>query len=204
MNTYSVIVFDLGNVLLPFDYTPLYSALEQLEAGLGSRFRAFYMDHYTDIHRAYERGDISDDEFLRPLLEVLKHKIGREEFCYLFSRIFTVNEDVAALLPALKKHYRVVLLSNTSEIHRRYGWKDYPFFVHFEKLFLSHEVRAVKPEPAIYDAVTAYTGAPPEQHLFIDDVQAYVDGAKARGWDAVQFTGYDTLIKDLNERGIVY
>lgn len=203
MRKYSVVVFDLGNVLLPFDYGSMYDSLNGLQPGLADTFKSFYKEHYTDIHRAYERGDISDDEFLEPLLKVLGNKVDRETFCNMFSRIFTVNEDVAALLPQLKKKYRIVLLSNTSFIHQQYGWKDYPFLRNFEKLFLSNEVRAVKPEPAIYRAVTAYTGLPSAEHIFIDDVAEYAEGARLEGWDAVQFKGYGGLVKELTDRGIL-
>ena len=72
----------------------------------------------------------------------------------------------------------------------------------FEKKFLSHEVGAVKPEAKIYKAVQQYTGALPEEHLFIDDVNDYVQGAKNVGWDAVQYTDYDRLVADLKARGI--
>jgi FMN phosphatase YigB (HAD superfamily) len=50
----------------------------------------------------------------------------------IYSKIFTVNEDVALLLPELKKKYKLILLSNTNEIHREYGWKDYSFLKYFD------------------------------------------------------------------------
>jgi putative hydrolase of the HAD superfamily len=195
----SIIVFDLGNVLIPFDYGIMMRRLDAYGAGLGDTFINFYRGHYTDIHRAYERGDISDEAFVNPILTALENKVTQEQFCVLFSEIFTENTDVTALLPLLKQRYRVVLLSNTSAIHRRYGWGHYPFLQHFEKLFLSNELRAVKPEPAIYQAVMDYTKAEPAEHLFIDDIAEYVQGARDMGWNAVQFTGYDKLVADLNE-----
>lgn len=203
MNDCKVIVFDLGKVLIPFDYDVIIRRLNGYAPGLGSKFIGFYKEHYTDIHRAYERGDIGDEEFLTPILNALGNKVTAEQFCVLFSEIFTVNDDVVSLLPLLKENYRLVLLSNTSEIHRRYGWGHYGFLRHFEKLFLSHEVRAVKPEPAIYQAVMDYTKAPPHEHFFIDDIAEYVAGAKNMGWDAVQFTGYKDLYKQLKHRNIV-
>jgi glucose-1-phosphatase len=203
MSHYSVIVFDLGNVLIPFDYSKVIRYINELRPGLGERFMDFYKKNYH-IHRKYERGDITDDAFIGIMLNALDNVITEEEFCRSFSEIFTVNEDVAALLPRLRKNYRLILLSNTSEIHRKYGWGHYGFLLNFEKLFLSHEVNAVKPEPKIYKAVTDYTQLPPEEHLFIDDVAEYGEGAKAQGWDAVQFTGYEALTAALRARGIQF
>ncbi len=197
------IVFDLGNVLIPFDYQPMIEGLNSIEGGLGLRFSDFYKANYRH-HRDYESGQLTDDEFLSIMMNATEHKIGKEEFCKLFSNIFTVNENVTALLPKLKTRYRVYLLSNTNAIHQKYGWAHYPFIREFEKLFLSYEMGAVKPEPEIYQAVSRYTHSLPEEHIFIDDVAEYAEGARAQGWDAIQFVGYGNLVEELSRRGIVW
>jgi len=201
MKHFSVVVFDLGNVLIPFDYSKVISYVDAKRPGLGEQFMGFYKKNYH-IHRDYERGNISDKDFVGTMLGALDHIVEAEEFCKCFSEIFTVNEDVVALLPRLRKNYRLMLLSNTSHIHQQYGWGHYEFIKNFEKLFLSHEVNAVKPESKIYQAVTNYTKLPPEEHIFIDDIAEYGDGAKKEGWDAIQFKGYDNLVAELQARGI--
>ncbi|MCU7495969.1 MAG: HAD family phosphatase [Ignavibacteria bacterium] len=199
---YSAIVFDLGNVLIPFDYSIMMNRLDLIEKGLGKKFMTHYKNNY-DIHRKFERGDLKSEEFIELMLKSCNGNLDKETFCRYFSEIFRLNSDVAALLPELKKKYKVVLLSNTNSIHREYGYKNYEFLKHFDKLILSHEVGAVKPEPAIYKAVEDFTKLPPEEHIFIDDVLEYVEGAKKMGWDAVQFTGYGKLVEDLKARGII-
>jgi len=54
--------------------------------------------------------------------------------------------DVVALLPEIKKNYKLYLVSNTNSIHQKYGYQHYEFLKIFDKLFLSHEVGFVKPE----------------------------------------------------------
>ncbi|HEX2963402.1 MAG TPA: HAD family phosphatase [Ignavibacteriales bacterium] len=199
---YSVIVFDLGNVLIPFDYSIMMKRLDQVEEGLGKKF----MDHYKanyHIHRQFERGKLTNDEFIEIMLKSCNGSLDRETFCRYYSEIFRLNNDVVALIPELKKKYKVVLLSNTNDIHRQYGYKQYEFLKHFDKLILSHEVKAVKPEPEIYKAVEAFTQVPAEEHIFVDDVLEYVEGAKKMGWDAVQFTSYGQLVEDFKARGIL-
>ncbi len=198
---YSVIVFDLGNVLIPFNYDTALEKLDKIDPGLGKKFWEYYKNNY-EIHRSFERGDLPEEEFIRTMLESVENRIDRDTFCRYYSEIFTVNEDVASLLPELKKKYMLVLLSNTNSIHREYGWKDYEFLRHFDKLILSHEVNSVKPEEKIYKSVEDFTNKPPHEHLFIDDVRDYVEGAKKLGWDAVQFKSYQQLLGDLKERGI--
>jgi glucose-1-phosphatase len=199
---YSVIVFDLGNVLLPFNNKLIIERFNRVSPGLGNKFLNYYKENYF-IHRNFERGDISEDEFINIMLSVLENKVDKNEFINAYSTIFTVNEDVVALLPELKKKYMLVLLSNTDSIHRKYGWKDFPFLKYFDKFILSYEVNAVKPEGKIYQAAESYSKRPSNEHFFIDDILEYTEGAKNAGWDAVQFSGYDNLVNDLKERKIL-
>jgi len=199
---YSVIVFDLGNVLLPFNYDIVIEKFNKVSSGLGDKFVKNYKENY-EIHRSFERGDISEEEFLDKMMNSLEHKVDRVKFCNDFSKIFILNEKVAALLPELKKHYVLVLLSNTNSIHENYGWKNYDFLKYFDKQILSHKANALKPEQKIYKTVEAFTKKPPAEHIFIDDVLEYVEGAKRAGWDAVQYTGYEKLINDLKERELL-
>ncbi len=200
---YSVMVFDLGNVLLPFDYKVTISKLEKVETGLGESFATFYRDNY-DIHRKFERGELSTDEFSRIVLGALRNKVEKEDFYEIYSKMFTVNEDLVKALPVLKKNYKLVLLSNTNEIHEEHGWREYEFLELFDKLILSHRVGAVKPEEKIYRAVETYTQAAPGEHFYIDDIAEYVAGGKKMGWDAVQFVGNKELFGEFEKRNIVY
>jgi putative hydrolase of the HAD superfamily len=199
---YSVIVFDLGNVLIPFDYSKPIQHFNNLKPGLGDRFAGLYKKNYH-VHREFEKGTITRTQYLATMIDWLENMITQEEFSKIFSEIFSLNEDVIALLPKLKKNYTLCLLSNTNEIHKEYGYKHYKFLSHFDKLFLSHEVGSVKPEEKIYRAVENFTKRPSSEHLFIDDIQEYIDGAKTCGWDGIQFTGYEKLLKDLKEKNIV-
>lgn len=201
-HNYSVIVFDLGNVLIPFNYDIALEKLDKINPGLGNAFWEFYKNNY-DIHRKFERGDLPEEEFLHTMLEAVENRIDKRTFCEYYSHVFRENKEVSALLPLLKKKYTLVLLSNTNSIHREYGWKDYQFLKYFDKLILSHEVNSLKPEEKIYRAVEAFTGKPSSEHIFIDDVEEYVEGAKKCGWDGIHFNNADQLITELKIREII-
>jgi len=202
IKNYSAIVFDLGKVLIPFDYAPSISKLNLIEQGLGDRFIEFYKSNYH-FHRDFEAGKISETEFVNKMLEVINHKIDAETFKKYYADIFSLNEDVISLLPILKKNHKLFLLSNTDSIHQKYGWQKYEFLKHFDRLILSHEVGSVKPEEKIYRAVEEASGLPSEEHFYIDDIKEYVDAGINLGWDAVLFEGYNKLLRDLKERNIL-
>ncbi len=200
---HTVIVFDLGNVLLPFDYQKIIGKFEQIEIGLGKKFADFYKNNY-EIHRKFERAEYSTEEFTEILLNVLVHKVSKDNFYEIYSKIFSVNEGLVAVLPALKKNYQLVLLSNTNAIHEHYGWKNYEFLKYFDKLILSHEVGAVKPEAKIYRAVEAFTQKRHLEHFYIDDIWEYVTAARQLGWDAVQYVGNEKLFEEFKKQGIIF
>jgi HAD superfamily hydrolase (TIGR01549 family) len=200
---YSAIVFDLGNVLIPFDFKKALIKLDQVENGLGDRFNNYFKANYH-LHREFEKGKISEKDFIIRMLEIVDNKIDESTFCKYYADIFSLNEDVISLLPVLKKNYKLFLLSNTDSIHKKYGWEKYEFLKYFDKLILSFEVGSVKPEEKIYRAVEEASGFSSSEHLFIDDIQEYVDGAKNIGWDAVQFVNYQKLLNDLKERNISF
>jgi glucose-1-phosphatase len=202
MKKYKVVVFDLGNVLIPFDYSGAIAKLNKIEAGLGDRFMDYYKSNYN-FHRDFERGDISEDDFIAEMLKCVDHKIDRRTFCEYYSQIFTENKKITALLPKLKEKYKLVLMSNTNSVHREYGWKQYEFLANFDKLILSHEVKAVKPEPEIYKAVEAHTKCLPEEHIFIDDIKEYVEGAIRMGWDGIQFISEEQVINELYQKEVI-
>ena len=198
---YSAIVFDLGNVLIPFDYKIAIDKLNKIADGLGNRFIEFYKSNYH-LHRDFERGLITESDFLKTMLKAAENKIDEETLKKYYADIFSVNEDVVSLLPTLKEKYKLFLLSNTNSIHQKYGWQKYEFLTYFDEMILSHEVGSVKPEEKIYREVEKASGLPSEEHFYIDDIKEYVDAAIKLGWDSVQFVGYKQLLSDLESRNI--
>ncbi|MBK7631641.1 MAG: HAD family phosphatase [Ignavibacteriales bacterium] len=199
---YSAIVFDLGQVLVRFDYKHFVEKINKHKAGIGEQFLELYKQNYN-VHRDFEKGKISEKVFIAQMLEYLEHCIDEETFCKYWSDIFSFNEEVIALLPRLKKNYKLYLVSNTNSIHKKHGYENYELLKLFDKLFLSHEVGFIKPEEEIYRAVENVSGFLPEEHIFVDDILEYVDAAKKLGWDGIQFVSYDDLLYNLKAREII-
>lgn len=201
---YSAIVFDLGQVIVPFDYKYFVEKVNKHKAGIGEQFLELYKQNYN-VHKDFEKGIIPESEFISQMLGYLDHIIDEETFCRYWSDIFSINEKVVSIIVQLKKkqNYNLYLLSNTNSIHKKYGYQDYEFLKLFDHLFLSHEVGFLKPENEIYHAVEKVSGFPPGEHIFIDDILEYVNAAKSLGWDGIQFLGYDDLVLNLKQRNIL-
>ncbi len=63
----------------------------------------------------------------------------------------------------------------------------------FERVFVSAEMDAIKPDPAIYVEVAAGLGIPLEQMIFIDNKAVNTDAAAALGIKTHHFTGAEGL-----------
>lgn len=200
--TYKAIVFDLGNVLIPFDYTPAFAKLNKIAPELGKTFQEYYKNNY-EFHRNFEKGVLTETEFTEVMLKQLEHKVSREEFFEIYSKIFIENTSLTSIIPKLKENYKIILLSNTNSIHQEYGWKDYEFLKYFDYLVLSHIVKSVKPEQEIYKEVEKFTKFAPEEHLYIDDILEYVEAARSLGWDAIQFISNEQVFEELRKREVL-
>ncbi|MBI3696543.1 MAG: HAD family phosphatase [Acidobacteria bacterium] len=195
------LLFDLGNVLIAFDFTRGYRALEGVcphpAQEIPLRIAA------SNLVPPYERGEVSSEEFYRQLCEVLDLRVSYEQFCDLWSTIFLpdpiVSED---LLTSLHRRYRMVLISNTNDIHFRMIQSHYPLIRHFDALILSHQVGAMKPADRIYQEAIRQARCRPEECFYTDDIPEFVEGGRRNGLDAVQFTGQVALERELQRRGI--
>ncbi len=195
------IIFDLGNVIVPFDFRRGYARMEQVcphaAAEIPERLRS------TDLVQRFETGAIEPREFVDQLCSVLDLRVDYEGFCDLWSCIFLPHTLVPeSLLEALGARHRLLALSNTNAIHFQTVEANYPLLRHFEDMVLSYKVGAAKPSPRIYAEALARARCEPGECLFIDDMPAFVEGARNAGMDSVQFESVERLEHDLRLRGV--
>jgi len=195
------VIFDLGKVIIPFDFKRGYQALEQVcgypAAEIPRRIAT------TDLVQRFESGLIDPKDFVEQLSRVLDLRINYDQFCQIWSSIFLPDPLIPeSLLEALSKRYRLLLLSNTNAIHFDMLEKSYPLLRHFHHMVLSFRVGAMKPEPAIFHEAIARAECRPDECFFTDDIPEYVAAAKREGIDAVQFESLAQIEQELLARGV--
>jgi putative hydrolase of the HAD superfamily len=94
-------------------------------------------------------------------------------------------EDVLPVLASLRgRGVKTALVSNCSHSTRSVV-KRLGLDTAFDQVVLSFEVRAMKPDPAIYRiALEQLGGVPPERAVFVDDQPQYCDGATPIGLES--------------------
>jgi FMN phosphatase YigB (HAD superfamily) len=198
---YKAIIFDLGKVLVHFDFKRGYRALEghcpYAAAEIPKRIGA------TDLVERFETGLVEPREFFAQFSRTLDLDLDYERFCGIWSSIFTELLIPEPVIESLASRYRLLLLSNTNALHFEMLRANYPVLRHFHHLILSYQVHAMKPRPEIYQAAIEHAGCRPEEIFYTDDIAAYVEGARRLGIDAVQFESWEQLEHEMKSRGIL-
>jgi putative hydrolase of the HAD superfamily len=195
------VIFDLGKVIIPFDFTRGYRGLEQVcgipAAEIPKRIGA------TDLVHRFESGLVEPHDFVDQITRMLGLRVTYDQFCEIWSSIFLPDPLIPeSLLEGISRRYRLLLLSNTNVIHFPMLLKTYPLLRHFHANVLSYEVRALKPSPVIYREAIARAQCLPQECFFTDDISDYVAGAKREGIDAVQFESCAQIEHELRVRGV--
>jgi len=198
------ILFDLGNTLIPFDYSRGFSGIAPFSSCPVEEMRRRIAA--SDLAQRFETGRMSGPQFVREFSELIELRpLDYRHFCDIWCSIFLPETLIPdRMLLSLRENYRLVLLSNTNEIHFSMIWENYPLLRHFHEMVLSHRIGVMKPAPEIYRAAIECAGCRPDECFYTDDMPAFVDAARRQGLDAVQFQSLAQLEGELRSRGVAW
>ncbi|MBV9508164.1 MAG: HAD family phosphatase [Acidobacteriia bacterium] len=199
---HKAILFDLGKVLVPFDFKIGYRALAGSCGHSVEEVRRLIAE--TGLVHPFEKGLLEPGDFVRRLCSALGSTMAYDDFCRAWSSIFYGQLIEDRVLASLKERYRLLLLSNTNVLHFEMIRENYPLIKYFDDLVLSYEVHSMKPEPAIFHAAIERAGCRAEECFFTDDIALNVEGARREGIDAVQFESPEQLEREMAARGIAW
>ena len=144
----------------------------------------------SEAYRLHEVGKISDEDYFETLRASLGIRISDAQFLEGWNAIFAGEmPDIAELLPRAARHLPLYVFSNTNRPHIDYFSKQYADVLgHFRELYLSSSIGLRKPNAEAFDHVVAAIGVPAQRIVFFDDLAENVEGARARGLNAVHVT----------------
>src|SRR6516165_5349568 len=134
------IAFDFGNVLGFFDHRiTLEKLAPYTDMSPEQMFAAVYDSPLED---AFESGQISTVNFLQEVRQLCRLCCDDHFLIEAWSDIFRPNVDVCRLIESLKPRFRLILGSNTNELHAtRYRRQFADTLRHFDHQVLSYEIR---------------------------------------------------------------
>ena len=193
-----LIIFDLGRVLVDFDFKHVISGLKRHSELSEEQIKRYFED--TPLWDAFERGLVLPAEFFQNLQKDLRLEgLSFEKFTALWNSIFEEKRDTVALLSQLRSRYRLAMLSNVNQMHWELIASRHAFMNWFDYPVASYAVGYRKPDAEIYRIVLRKADVSPQRAVFIDDVESHILAARAIGIRAHQFTTADRLRQDLAE-----
>jgi FMN phosphatase YigB (HAD superfamily) len=179
------LLFDLGRVVLDIDFTRAIACW----AGhaccdprlIEERFRL------DASYRRHEVGEIDSVEYFSGVQAACGIDISHAQFLEGWNAIFV--GEVPGMANLLARAARLVPLyafTNTNRDHELvWSQRFKPILANFKEIFVSSTIRLRKPHAAAYDHVVKAIGVPAPRIVFFDDVIENVEGARARGIQAV-------------------
>jgi len=187
-------IFDLGNVIVDIDFNRVLGVWSDYSrvplANLQSKFTIGEPFHL------HERGQISDEQFAQRLGHDLGMALSYEQFTAGWQAIFVgLRKETIAVMQALREQgHRVVVLSNTNQLHCEFWPDEYPEVAQAaDKIYLSQQMGMRKPDAEIYLKLLEEEGFSADNAVFFDDNEDNIKSAQQLGITGIMVTGKQTV-----------
>ncbi|HPQ20614.1 MAG TPA: HAD family phosphatase [Saprospiraceae bacterium] len=201
MNKIETILFDFGGVLLDLDSDRAYTSLSEL---LGIDFyRIKDSKAQYKFLLDYEQGKISREVFIWNIQRLAKGKTPQPLNIIKAwnAMLLGWDEHKFEVLRQLKNRYRIMILSNTNELHidwvnrdlkKRNRYDDFQDL--FEgNLYYSFQMGLIKPSIEIFKELISQSGIEPSKTLFIEDTEQNLIPAQSLGMQGLLHTRNDAI-----------
>jgi len=199
-----VILFDLGNVILPFNHYQIAEKLSRFvqrkEFQDPQKIFFYLFDSHEGVINDFDVGKASPPNFFQSIKKHLDLSVSFEEFIPIWNNIFVEDQEVSQIILSLKGMWRLGLLSNTDPLHFNYILSKFPIMRAFDKWILSYEVGFKKPAIEIFQKAIEWALVKPEKILFIDDMKKHVDVAISLGIQGIHFISAEQLKEELHKK----
>ena len=198
------IIFDLGNVLIRFDYLPVAGTLAAKSRLSREEILDFFFEARPSLD--YNDGKLTSIEYYAITKQHLGLDMSFGKFCRLWNSCFFEFPEMEELVYALKQRYnhnfKILLLSNINELNYQYIRKRFKILDAMDELILSYKLKMSKPAAEIYRYAIRLSGANPESILYTDDRPELIAAARNLGINAFVFKNPQDFKKQLSKYGV--
>lgn len=184
MKKIPILVFDLGKVLVDFDYSIAAQKITARSSRPPQDLHAFLGS--SPLLVEYESGRLTRQKFYEAISAAIGFAGGLDEFGSFFADIFSEMPAMIALHAELRQRgFKTYIFSNTNDLAIEHVRRSFPFFKNFDGYIFSHEIGALKPQPEIYLALEKLCHRSGKDLVYIDDRAENIAAGQARGWHAI-------------------
>jgi HAD superfamily hydrolase (TIGR01509 family) len=202
MSRPEVVVFDLGKVLVDFDYS-IAARRIAARSRIPPRDIQHFIDHSPLLFR-YETGLLTREQFFGEIRKTTGFLGDIEEFGQFFADIFSPMDEMIDLHERLRQHgIPTFIFSNTNDLAIAHIRQNFPFFAKFNDYVLSYQHGAMKPDAKLYEVVERVTGRKGKQILYLDDRIENAQAGIAREWHVIQHQAAKASIAEVAKLGLL-
>ena len=189
--------FDVGNVLLFFSHERMCRQLASVYGCSAGRMRSVLFS--SGLADEYDLGRVTTQEVFERLGEAVGRSADLRQARTAAAEIFEPNESIVPIVDELQRRsVKLILLSNTCEVHSSYCLERFGILGRFDDRVLSWEVGFRKPDDGIFRVALERAGCSAEECLFVDDIEDYVEAAARLGIRSQLFLGAADLARTLD------
>jgi HAD superfamily hydrolase (TIGR01509 family) len=192
------IVFDIGWVLVRFNYRPIIGLLEARGADVHDRDSVMQRLALAE----HECGRVHGHGLLQRIQAMAREPISLEEAHAHWVNMFELEPAMTELAHRLSERYRVYLLSNMGDLHWAHLSREFRLHAIGHGALPSYLAGVMKPEAGIYREAERRFDLEPAATVFIDDRSDNVAAAGARGWCGIVHQGYESTLEGLRRLGV--
>jgi putative hydrolase of the HAD superfamily len=197
------ILFDLGNVLFPFDWEiAVRGFAAKLSRDPADVRRALSHPDYAILFYEFGTGRISVDRFHRRINEVLRAEMDLEGLTGIWCSIFREDRGMLEMLKSLAKGRRVFILSDTDILHWSFLNERYGLEGLIRGAVLSFRRGCIKTDKGTFENIVRDYRLDPERTVFIDDLEKNVRLAEGAGMRGVIHRGFQQTRAELAKLGV--
>lgn len=193
---YKNIIFDIGNVLLEFNPKEfLSSKIPEADKVLEVHKEVFESEEWLML----DRGTITEEDAKKVLINRSSNNAHLIPVAFenWYDILIPIEGTVKVLKLLKAANYKVYFLSNFHRLAFKNINERYDFFKLFNGGVVSYEEKLLKPEQGIYARLIEKYELKPEECIFIDDVQANIEGAKKVNFKTILFKNPKDLVEKL-------
>ncbi|MDF2587510.1 MAG: HAD-superfamily hydrolase subfamily variant 3 [Anaerocolumna sp.] len=195
------IILDIGQVLANFRWKEYLYECGYDEDTVMKISNATVLSKYWQEE---DRGLLSQQEVMN-LCCALDPSVEKEIKSFFENITETVREyDYSVdFIKQLKNNgYKVYLLSNYGEKNFKFALDHFKFIPLADGKVISYEVKHIKPEPEIYQALIQKYNINPKEAVFLDDSEINLEGARPFGFTTIQVKNFNQVLEDLRKLGV--
>lgn len=195
------VIFDVGNVLLSFEWEAYLDTFDFSPEIRSAMARATYPSPEWNER---DRGTKTEEEYFQIFLKKApEYEKELRQVLENENQSLHIFDYSKAWVDYLKSQgYRTYLLSNISPHMLEGFYRILDFIPKMDGAIFSCDVHQLKPEPQIYQTLLDTYGLNPQECVFMDDRMENVKAARAAGMEAFVFTDFKSAAKKLESYGI--